>query len=241
MIRILIADDHPLYLEGLSRLVSKLDDNVEVETAADFPQAIQIAARKAPFDLIVTDLRMPGMNEFAGIRGLRDAAPSVPIMVVSGFETRANLERCLEAGAQGFLPKTSEPAVMVNALRVVLMGEIYVPPSLFSSTAQPTAPELIHREDIHSLREMHPKVRMLTHRQLGVLALIGQGLSNRDIATRLNISEGTVKVHVGAILKTLGVSNRTRAALLATELGLPLDANGDHQRMPPDSESRTGT
>ncbi len=221
MLRILIADDHPLFAWGLSRLVSKLDEDVETVEAGDFPEAVRIAREKAPFDLILTDLRMPGMREFEGVRALRNAAPSVPIVVVTGFESRTSLERCLESGAQGFLPKSSQPSVMMNAIRVVLLGEIYVPPSLFSSKPESAETTLTRGMDGRSLREMHPNIQRLTRRQLGVLALIGQGLSNRDIAENLNISEGTVKVHVGAILKTLGVSNRTRAALLVTELGLP--------------------
>ena len=237
MLRILIADDHPLFAESLSRLVSKLDNDVETVEAGDFPEAVLMAQENAPFDLILTDLRMPGMREFEGVRALRDAAPSVPIVVVTGFESRTNLERCLEAGAQGFLPKSSQPSVMVNALRVVLLGEIYVPPSLFSSEMKPVEPTSARHVDGRSLRETHPNIQMLTHRQLGVLALIGQGLSNRDIAENLNISEGTVKVHVGAILKTLGVNNRTRAALLATELGLPPEGPEEVEEV----DSETGT
>ncbi|MEE9291144.1 MAG: response regulator transcription factor, partial [Alphaproteobacteria bacterium] len=100
MLRILIADDHPLYRQGLSRLVTELDPETELIEAGDFPDAIKSAREKGPFDLILTDLRMPGMNEFAGVRALREAAPSVPIVVVSGFETRANIEGALAAGAQ---------------------------------------------------------------------------------------------------------------------------------------------
>ena len=177
------------------------------------------------------------MTELAGIRALRDAAPAVPIIVVSGFESRANLERCLEAGAQGFLPKSSQPSAMLNAIRVVLSGEIYVPPSLFSSATKPAGAALARHDDNRSWRETHPNIQTLTYRQLEVLALVGQGFSNRDIAEQLNISEGTVKVHVGAILKTLGVSNRTRAALLATGLDLPLEGPEDTG----DADSKNGT
>ena len=197
--------------------------------------AVARAQSEGPFDLILTDLRMPGMDQFAGIRALRAAAPSVPIVIVSGYESRSNLERGLEAGAQGFLPKSAAPSVMVNALRLVLLGEIYVPPSLFSSDAKPTEAAAASIESARSAIEIRANVDMLTQRQMGVLALIGQGLSNRDIADRLRISEGTVKVHVGAILKTLGVSNRTQAALLATDLGITLD-DGD-----PDDAIATGT
>ncbi|MCZ6885732.1 MAG: response regulator transcription factor, partial [Alphaproteobacteria bacterium] len=182
--------------------MSKLDEDVETVEAGDFPEAVRMAREKAPFDLILTDLRMPGMTEFEGVRALRNAAPSVPIVVLTGFENRTSLERCLESGAQGFLLKSSQPSVMMNAIRVVLLGEIYVPPSLFSSEPESAEAALTRGMDGRSLREMHPNIQRLTRRQLGVLALIGQGLSNRDIAENLNISEGTVKVHVGAILKT---------------------------------------
>jgi DNA-binding NarL/FixJ family response regulator len=235
MLKILIADDHPLFREGLVRLVGELDSEVHTTEAEDFTKAVSLARSEGPFDLILTDLRMPGMDQFAGVRALRDSAPSVPIVVVSGYESRANLERSLEAGAQGFLPKSAAPSVMVNALRLVLLGEIYVPPSLFSSDAKPTEAAAASIESARFAMEVRANVDMLTQRQMGVLALIGQGLSNRDIAARLRISEGTVKVHVGAILKTLGVSNRTQAALLATDLGITFN-NGD-----PDDARATGT
>jgi len=235
MLKILIADDHPLFREGLVRLVTELDSDVQTREAEDFIKALTLAESEGPFDLILTDLRMPGMDQFAGIRALRDSAPSVPIVVVSGYESRANLERALEAGAQGFLPKSAPPSVMVNALRLVLLGEIYVPPSLFSSDAKPTEAAAASIESARSAMAVRANVEMLTQRQLGVLALIGQGMSNRDIAERLRISEGTVKVHVGAILKTLGVSNRTQAALLATDLGITLDDDN------PDDAIATGT
>lgn len=223
MLRILIADDHPLFRQGLVHLVAELDGEVETSEAGDFPEAVRLAREEGPFDLILTDLRMPGMEQFPGIRALREVAKSTPLVVVSGFETRANLERVLEIGAQGFLPKSAPPSVMVNALRLVLLGEIYVPPSLFSSDAKPAETTAATLDSARFAMEARANVEMLTQRQMGVLALIGLGLSNRDIAERLNISEGTVKVHVGAILKTLGVSNRTQAALLATEMGIAMN------------------
>ncbi len=115
---------------------------------------------------------------------------------------------------------------MLNALRLVMLGEIYVPPSLFSSDAKPDEAASASLDSTRAAMEVRANIEMLTQRQMVVLALIGQGLSNRDIADRLSISEGTVKVHVGAILKTLGVSNRTQAALLATELGITVSATG---------------
>lgn len=225
MLKILIADDHPLYRQGLVRLVSDLDTDVETVEAGDFPEAVRLAREDGPFDLTLTDLRMPGMDQFPGLRALRDATGSKPLVVVSGFETRSNLERALEIGAQGFLPKSAPPSVMLNALRLVLLGEIYVPPSLFSSDARPTETASASLDSARFAMEIRANVEMLTQRQMGVLALIGLGLSNREIAERLNISEGTVKVHVGAILKTLGVSNRTQAALLATDMGITMDGD----------------
>lgn len=220
MLKVLIADDHPLYCVGLCDLVAALDDKTETVQATDFHDAVRKAREDGPFDLILSDLRMPGMEEFVGIRALREASPSVPIVVVTAFETRVNLERALEAGAQGFLPKTSPPSVMLNALRMVLRGEIYVPPTLFPRGTGPAESAVAGSSGLRSATADRAAVELLTERQLCVLALVGEGLSNRDIAERLDISEGTVKVHVGAILKTLGVSNRTQAALLATGLGI---------------------
>lgn len=220
MLRVLIADDHPLFRSGLRGLLAKLDDQMSIVEAGNFGDARQRATESA-FDLILTDLRMPDMEGFEGIRLLKSAARDTPVVVISGYESKHNAEQALAAGAVGFIPKSSSVEVMLNALKLVRLGEIYMPPSLIYGSQ-------IQADDDASQRPTTPTPRIfdptllapLTHRQYDVLALLGQGKSNKDIADTLGISEGTVKVHVGAILKVLGATNRTQAALMAIDAGI---------------------
>ncbi len=220
MLRVLVADDHPLFRDGLRILLQQLEDRVTVHEAGTLADALQLAqTHAAELNLLLVDLRMPGASGFDGVRALRAAAPKAPLVVISGYETKRNAEQALEAGAAGFIPKSTSSSVTLNALKLVLLGEVYVPPSLIYGPqtddpdseigGTPSAPSL-------DLSKLAP----LTQRQLDVLALIGQGKSNKDIADKLGISEGTVKVHVGAILKVLGATNRTQAALMAIDMGV---------------------
>jgi DNA-binding NarL/FixJ family response regulator len=222
MLRVLIADDHPLFRDGLRHLVQQLDEQATVVEAGTLPEAHQLASGHSNgFDLVLLDLRMPGMESFEGIKVMKQAVPNARIVVISGFESRRNAEQSLEAGASGFIPKSAAINVTLNALKLIMLGEIYLPPTLMyganvaqedEDAAHPTAP---------APRTFDPTLLApLTQRQYDVLALLGQGKSNKDIADALGISEGTVKVHVGAILKVLGASNRTQAALMAIEAGL---------------------
>lgn len=223
MIRVLIADDHPLFRDGLHRLVEQLDDHVTVVEAGSLPEAQQFAAnQEGGFELMLIDLRMPGMDGFEGIRTLKKTVPGAPLVVISGFESKRNAEQSLEAGASGFIPKTASASVTLNALKLVLLGEIYLPPSLIygAQAAEEESAENGHPTG-PAPRTFDPTLLApLTQRQYDVLALLGQGKSNKDIADTLGISEGTVKVHVGAILKVLGATNRTQAALMAIDMGV---------------------
>jgi len=220
MLRILIADDHPLFRDGLRHLVQQLDDKVTVLEAGTLPEALRLVeSQGGDLNLLLVDLRMPGAEGFEGIKALKSAAPKVPLVVVSGYETKRNAEQALEVGAAGFIPKSTSTSVTLNALKLVMLGEIYVPPSLIYGP-QPDDPD----SEIASVPEPRPldpaRLAPLTQRQFDVLALLGQGKSNKDIADQLGISEGTVKVHVGAILKVLGAANRTQAALMAIDMGI---------------------
>ncbi|MGE5145473.1 MAG: response regulator, partial [Candidatus Eiseniibacteriota bacterium] len=210
--KLLVVDDHPLFREGLRNVIDALGSDVQVTEARDFSEALSALQPGADFDLILLDLKIPGMADSSGIKQLRDRAPDVPVVVVSALEDRRVVAEAFQHGAIGYIPKTSNSEVMINALKLVLAGGKYLPPIMAGAYdtglgtgsgdgAKPTdAPRL-------------------TRRQRDVLALIGHGKSNKEIADTLGLAEGTVKIHVTAILKALKASNRTQAAIAAANMG----------------------
>lgn len=202
-LKILIADDHALFREGLRYVLRALEPHVVVLEAASAAQAMQTAAREQQLDLVLLDLAMPGLDGFAGLDMLRERFPDIPVVVVSASEEPRDVRRALDAEASGFIPKSMSGAEMMVALRSVLAGNVYVPKGIGLD------------DDDHHSSELR-----LTPRQLQVLELICEGLSNKEIAVRLGMAEGTVKIHVTAILRAMNASNRTHAVILAAQLGL---------------------
>ena len=219
MLKILVSDDHQLYREGLAQLVGQLEDSVEVVQAGTYPETMKAIAERGRFDLILVDLKMLFMGEMSGIASIVREAHGAPVVLVSAFETRENVEQAMTAGTSGFLPKSSPIAVMLSAFRLVLAGDTYFPASLLRGGA-PVIPANLRASGDRNAESVRARLDLLTHRQRDVLALVGEGRSNKDIADVLGISEGTVKVHVGAILKALGTTNRTQAALIAIDFGI---------------------
>jgi DNA-binding NarL/FixJ family response regulator len=217
--KLLIVDDHPLFREGLRTVLDALGADVQVTEARDFGEALSALHPGADFDLILLDLRIPGMEDSAGIKRLRDRAPDVPVVVVSALEDRRVVAEAFQHGAIGYIPKTSNSEVMINALKLVLAGGKYLPPIMAGAydTGLGT-----HSADGAKTSDM-PR---LTRRQRDVLALIGHGKSNKEIADTLGLAEGTVKIHVTAILKALKASNRTQAAIAAANMGLVKSGTG---------------
>jgi len=201
-LKILLADDHGLFREGLRSLLQELDPGLQVLEAASAAEALQLAGRNSDLDLILLDLAMPGLDGFAGLDMLRERYPDIPVVVVSATESERDVRRALDAEAAGFIPKAMSGEDMLNALHTVLDGDVFVPPAIRR------APE--REED-----EPH-----LTPRQQQVLNLMCEGMSNKEIAHALGMAEGTVKIHVTAILRAMKASNRTQAVILAGQLGL---------------------
>ena len=222
MLRILIADDHVLFREGARHFLSQLDDNVEVIEAGGLDSALAKIDDPGGIDLILLDLTMPGMarggEKFDGLKAIREHAPAIPVVILTASESRSDVQQTLDRGAMGYIPKSANADVILNALKLVLAGEIYLPPSLVYSGAGLARPKTAWggTTAIEGATSLPP----ITRRQRDVLALLGQGKSNKVIADELGISEGTVKIHVGSILKALGATNRTQAALTAIEMGL---------------------
>jgi DNA-binding NarL/FixJ family response regulator len=213
-LKIMIIDDHPLFRQGLSHVLKGLGD-VEIVEAQSFKEAMAQVSDADEFDLILADLCLPLEDGFAGVTQLRESLNDVPLVVISVLEDREDVIKALDCGARGYIPKSCNSDVMLSAVRLVLAGGVYLPPALIADPASGA----FRRRGISEARRSssgHP-IASLTPRQLDVLALLGRGKSNREIAYDLGLAEGTVKVHVTAILKALGVKNRTQAVLIASE------------------------
>lgn len=208
--RILIVDDHDLFRKGLRLLLSGFDPELVIMEAADCTQATALSGE--PFDLVLLDLHMPGMSGLDALHSLRPSFESSPIVVLSGEDDPRQVRRAIDAGAAGFIPKSSTPDVMRSALRLVLADEVYLPAVALKGIEDEAgaAPGRL--------------AETLSDRQVEVLRKAVQGKANKVIARELGISEGTVKAHLSAAFRALGVRNRTEAVYAAARCGLQLKA-----------------
>jgi DNA-binding NarL/FixJ family response regulator len=209
--RLLIVDDHELARAGLRSMLAGEPDLEVVGEAADGHQALALCRRLRP-DLVLMDLRMPGLDGLAATRALRREHPAVGVVVVTMYETPDHLLEALDAGAAGYLLKGATKAELVGTVRRALGGEAALPPEL--------AGRLLRRLADRAAGGRGGPAERLTPREREVLALVARGRTNREIARALQLSAGTVKVHVEHIIAKLGVSDRTQAAVQAIELGL---------------------
>jgi DNA-binding NarL/FixJ family response regulator len=202
--RLVIADDHPLFRGALREAVSGVIDSAEIGEASTFEEVTDLLERGGEVDLILLDLRMPGVRGFSGLMYLRAQYPGVPVVVVSANDEPAVIRRCMEFGASGFFPKTLGADVLRAALVRVLQGEVWTPPDV----------DLAPDADAESAA-MIARLSSLTPQQVRVLMMLSGGLLNKQIAYQLGVSEATVKAHVSAILQKLGVDSRTQAVIAA--------------------------
>jgi DNA-binding NarL/FixJ family response regulator len=207
-IRVLIADDHAIFRQGLRLVLDGLDPPPDVVEAGDFAEARTLADTEPAPDLMLVDLRMPGMDGFAGIGALKRARPAAPLVVLSASEDSEDVFKALAAGASGYLPKSATAATILVALRLVLAGGVHVPRELVAGGAALGAPP-----------PSAAAAPRLTARQAEVLDLIAGGHANKEIAHRLGTSEGTIKAHVAAIMRQYGVRNRVQLLLAAERAG----------------------
>jgi DNA-binding NarL/FixJ family response regulator len=217
MLKLLVVEDHALVREGLVRLLGQVDEEVTVSGKADFESALALLDAEEDFDLILLDLALPGIDGFAGLDILRKRFPSIPVAVVSAFDDVPTVTRVMNLGASGFIPKAFSGEALLSAVREVLDGSIFRPgvssgARLDSFTPVPSSNVSVQPVEIG-----------LTDRQSQVLALMVRGLSNRDIAEQLELSEGTVKIHATAVFKTLGVSSRTQALVAVARYGIDFE------------------
>ena len=204
---LLIADDHPLFRGALREAVNGLFDRADVAEAGAFEEVVDRLERTSEMDLIILDLRMPGVRGFSGLMYLRAQYPSVPIVIVSANDDPAVIRRCMEFGAAGFLPKTLGVDALRQAIARVLKGEVWTPPDVDLSAGSDA-------ETAATIR----RLSTLTPQQVRVLMMLSEGLLNKQIAYELGVSEATVKAHVSAILQKLGVESRTQAVIAAGKI-----------------------
>ena len=213
--KILLADDHDLFRAGLGLVLHELGADTSLVQAANLTDAIHCAEAEPDLDLALLDLNMPAMNGAAGLQKFRAQFPDVPVVVVSGSDELSDVQQALGAGASGFIHKSTPPPVMLSALRLVLAGGVYVP---LQAMQREPAPLVATRTWASGL----------TSRQMEVLRLLAVGKPNKVIARELDLSEGTVKIHLSAIFRVLDVNNRTEAVLAAQHLSLDLNVSPRH-------------
>ncbi len=201
MPNILIADDHDLVRETLAAYLGQSDE-FKVYTAPSLDEGLKTMAGEIPFDVGILDYNMPGMNGLSGLERAQKQFPVVKFVLMSGVANKDVALGAIDLGAKGFIPKSISATSMVNAIKFVLSGETFFPFDFQSNSPQETA--------IDSDYGMSP-------REMETLRCLCQGLSNKEIGRQLDIQEVTVKLHVKNILKKIGVSNRTQAALFAKE------------------------
>ena len=230
--KVLLVDDHPLILSALQTVIRGLGDDVVVDGVDSAAGARAVLQRDADYDLLLLDLSLGDADGFDVLVELRQTWPALPVVVVSASERASDVIRAIDLGAMGFVPKRSSNAQLTEALQMVMSGGLYVPPMMLGlqGAAQPesdTVPSVMQTRGAPlgsaAQADSHQRVPSLasiglTPRQSDVLALLLKGLPNKLIARELKLSVETVKDHVAAVLRALGVSTRTQAVLAVSQM-----------------------
>ena len=205
--RTIIADDHPLFRDALKQILMRDMPGAELVEAGDLEEVTAAMEKAGETDLILLDLKMPGVQGFSGLIYLRAQYPGVPVAVISASEEPAIIRRAISLGASGFIPKSASAEEMQRAVRAVLEGELAVPADVSMDV-----------DDDDAARGTARLLSTLTPQQMRVLMMLREGLLNKQIAWKLGVSEATIKAHVSAILQKLKVESRTQAVIAASRV-----------------------
>jgi DNA-binding NarL/FixJ family response regulator len=206
--KIIIADDHPLFRDALKQALEGAGLKLEIDEAGALDKVISaLEAGEGAHDLILLDLKMPGVQGFSGLVYLRAQYPTIPVVVVSGNEDADVMRRAVALGASGFIPKSSNVQTMRDAVAAVLNGSVWMPPGVSAGGAGDSETD-----------KLALRLATLTPQQVRVLIMLREGLLNKQIAYNLSVSEATVKAHVSAILQKLNVESRTQAVIAASRI-----------------------
>ncbi|ACE99477.1 two component transcriptional regulator, LuxR family [Rhodopseudomonas palustris TIE-1] len=204
---LIIADDHPLFRDALRLAVAGVVSSAKIGEVGSFEDLTAMLEREGDVDLVLLDLKMPGISGFSGLIYLRAQYPAIPVVVVSASDDVETIRRSLDFGASGFVPKRFGVEKLGEAILRVLDGDVWVPPDVdLSAAADPETSKLRDR------------LVTLTPQQVRVLMMLSEGLLNKQIAYELGVSEATIKAHVSAILQKLGVESRTQAVIAAAKI-----------------------
>ena len=209
---VIIVDDHALIREALHAVLKQLKQEAVIFEASNGRQAMHLVEEHPDTSLILLDINLPDRDGFSILRELRDRYPTIAVIILSSSSDQDTVKRAFKLGALGFIPKTTEREVMLNAIELVFSGGIYIPSEILEETASPRPPDRPMMHD--SLKGLG-----LTDRQIEVMALLMKGKSNKIIARALDMAVSTVKNHVTVVLKALGVTSRTEAVIKLGKMG----------------------
>ena len=217
--KILIADDHELFLQGLEFILQKQYPEAEIVSASSYTDIFTILQKQKDFDLILTDLAMPGAKWLDALKKIHSECPEVPIIIISAVFDRTILQKTFDIGVSGYVSKSFSNNLIISAINLVMAGGMYVPPEVLQMSVQ-SSPEPMKEllESLNDNEEVDNKI--LTPRQKDVLNYLAEGLPNKEIAYRLGLSEGTVKIHITLLLRALDVTNRLAAVRKAVQMGI---------------------
>ena len=212
MWEILIADDHKLLREGLKSFLRELGEDVVILESASYDETRVVSAAARDLRLILLDIGMPGMNGLWGVEALHAEHPDVPLVILSGDSRRDTVLGAVQAGASGFISKTVSGVSMINALRLVLSGETYLPSSAIADDDYAPSPEVGEGAP----RKPSP-LEGLSNRDREILALVVEGLTNKEIGRRIGLQEVTIKAHLRSLYRRIGAANRAQAVRIALQ------------------------
>lgn len=218
--KILIADDHELFLQGLEFILKKEYPDATIIAAKDYVGIFDVLDNGDVFDLIITDLAMPGANWLTAIKKIHQQAPDTPIIIISAVFDREILQKTFDIGVSGYISKSFPNGLIVSAINLVMAGGMYIPPDVLQMSINTSSQRV--REIVRDLDEANTESseKVLTPRQMDVLKCLEKGLSNKQIAYKLGLSEGTVKIHITLLMRALDVTNRLAAVRAAVDRGL---------------------
>ncbi|MGH1441514.1 MAG: response regulator transcription factor [Cellvibrionaceae bacterium] len=210
-----IADDHPLFRNALLEVINQHFDNVTISESSDLESTLKALETNTEIDLLLLDLHMPGSQDLFGLITVREKFPSIPVAVISANESSSIINRAMGHGASGYIPKSASAKVLHEAIQSVAEGERWLPPHI------PPHITPITKEE----KSLAAKVATLTPQQYRVLCYLREGWLNKQIGYELGVTEATIKAHITAIFRKLGVTNRTQAVIMLSHLAIEKESS----------------